>query len=152
MAEKLTQAGVRSEAIHGNKRKPPARALEGFKQGRFRVLVATGRGRARTGCRRHHAGHQLRSTHGTRNMRTAWPHGRAGMEVSPIPSAAPERSLLRQIERLLASFRRFWITVPLRKPSIPNSGPRILAAKRGGRRPGKFKGNHQQPSRKTRRR
>ena len=42
VADELEQAGIRSEAIHGNKSQAArTRALEGFKQGRFRVLVAT---------------------------------------------------------------------------------------------------------------
>ena len=42
VAEKLDQAGIRSATIHGNKSQAArTRALEGFKQNRFRVLVAT---------------------------------------------------------------------------------------------------------------
>ena len=42
VAKKLESAGVRGTAIHGNKSQAArTRALDGFKQGRFRVLVAT---------------------------------------------------------------------------------------------------------------
>ena len=56
--------------------------------------------------------------------------GRAGMSQSYSFCSAEERSLLRQIERLLGkAVRRFWITLPP-KPFIPNSRPRrILAGK-----------------------
>jgi ATP-dependent RNA helicase RhlE len=42
VAKKLEIAGIRSAAIHGNKSQAArTRALDGFKQGRYRVLVAT---------------------------------------------------------------------------------------------------------------
>ena len=42
VVQKLLAAGIRSTAIHGNKSQAArTRALEGFKRGRFRVLVAT---------------------------------------------------------------------------------------------------------------
>jgi ATP-dependent RNA helicase RhlE len=42
VAEQLTRAGVEAEAIHGNKsQNARQRALDGFKAGRLRVLVAT---------------------------------------------------------------------------------------------------------------
>ncbi|MEE4382882.1 MAG: DEAD/DEAH box helicase [Pseudomonadales bacterium] len=42
LAQKLVKAGVEAEAIHGNKsQNARTRALEGFKDGRVRVLVAT---------------------------------------------------------------------------------------------------------------
>lgn len=42
LAETLTKAGIKSEAIHGNKSQPQRqRALQAFKDGRVRVLVAT---------------------------------------------------------------------------------------------------------------
>lgn len=42
LAESLTQEGIRSEAIHGNKSQPQRqRALQAFRDGKARVLVAT---------------------------------------------------------------------------------------------------------------
>ena len=42
VAKKLSAAGIRGDAIHGNKSQAArTRALSGFKNGRFRVLVAT---------------------------------------------------------------------------------------------------------------
>ncbi len=42
VAKKLDAAGIRTTAIHGNKSQAArTRALDGFKQGRYRVLVAT---------------------------------------------------------------------------------------------------------------
>jgi len=42
VAKYLSKAGVHSEAIHGNKSQPQRdRAMNGFKKGKFRVLIAT---------------------------------------------------------------------------------------------------------------
>jgi ATP-dependent RNA helicase RhlE len=42
VAKYLSQAGVHSEAIHGNKSQPQRdRAMNGFKKGKFQVLIAT---------------------------------------------------------------------------------------------------------------
>ena len=149
VAEKLTQAGVRSEAIHGNKSQAArTRALEGFKQGRFRVLVATDV--AARGLDVDDITQVINydlpmepETYVHRIGRT----GRAGMEGQSYSfCSAEERSLLRQIERLLGKAVPAVLDHPYhseeafqsKQPAPKNFGRQ----NRGGRRPGKFKGNH----------
>ena len=149
VAEKLTQAGIRSEAIHGNKSQAArTRALAGFKQGRFRVLVATDV--AARGLDVDDITQVINydlpmepETYVHRIGRT----GRAGMNGQAYSfCSAEERSLLRQIERLLGKAVPAVLDHPYHSEEAFHSNqpaPKNFGRQsRGGRRPGKFKGNH----------
>jgi len=104
VSKKLEQAGVHASAIHGNKSQAArTRALDGFKQGMFRALVATdvaARGLDVDDIT-HVTNYDLpmeSETYVHRIGRTA----RAGADgISISFCCAEERSLLRDIERLL---------------------------------------------------
>ncbi|MFH1278961.1 MAG: DEAD/DEAH box helicase [Candidatus Eisenbacteria bacterium] len=102
--KKLSTAGIQSSAIHGNKSQAArTRALDGFKQGRYRVLVATDV--AARGLDVDDITHVINydlpieaETYVHRIGRTA----RAGANGSAISfCSAEERAYLREIERLL---------------------------------------------------
>ena len=104
VAETLEKAGIRSTAIHGNKTQSArTRALDGFKRGRFQVLVATDV--AARGLDVDDITHVINydlpmeaETYIHRIGRTA----RAGTEGSAISfCSAEDRALLSSIERLL---------------------------------------------------
>ncbi len=104
VVKSLENAGIRSTAIHGNKTQAArTRALDGFKRGRFQVLVATDV--AARGLDVDDITHVINydlpmeaETYVHRIGRTA----RAGMEGSAISfCSAEDRALLHSIERLL---------------------------------------------------
>lgn len=104
VVEKLSAAGVRATAIHGNKSQAArTKALDGFKRGRFRVLVATDV--AARGLDVDDITHVINydlpveaETYVHRIGRTA----RAGADGAAISfCSAEERAYLRDIERLL---------------------------------------------------
>lgn len=104
VVDKLYAAGIRSTAIHGNKSQAArTKALEGFKRGRFQVLVATDV--AARGLDVDDISHVINydlpteaETYVHRIGRTA----RAGAEGDAISfCSAEERAYLRDIERLL---------------------------------------------------
>jgi ATP-dependent RNA helicase RhlE len=105
LAQKLDKAGLGAEAIHGNKsQNARTRALEGFKSGRVRVLVATdiaARGIDIDGLP-HVVNFELPHVpedYVHRIGRT----GRAGAEGEAISLVSPEeRKQLKAIERLIA--------------------------------------------------
>ncbi len=104
VAGMLTQAGIRSEAIHGNKSQGARiAALDAFRRGKVKVLVATdiaARGIDIDGVT-HVINYELPNepeTYVHRIGRTA----RAGAEGKAISfCSAPERGYLRSIERLI---------------------------------------------------
>ena len=104
VVEKLTAAGIESAAIHGNKSQVArVKALNGFKQGRFKVLVATDV--AARGIDIDDVSHVINydlpmeaETYVHRIGRTA----RAGAEGSSISfCCAEDRAYLRAIDNLL---------------------------------------------------
>ena len=104
VADTLEKAGIRCTAIHGNKTQAArTRALDGFKRGRFQVLVATDV--AARGLDVDDITHVINydlpmeaETYVHRIGRTA----RAGMDGNAISfCCAEDRALLRSIERLL---------------------------------------------------
>jgi ATP-dependent RNA helicase RhlE len=104
VAKDLMHAGVRSEAIHGNKsQNARQRALQGFKNGQLRVLVATDI--AARGIDVDHLTHvfnfelpDVPETYVHRIGRT----GRAGADGTAIAFCDPEERVnLRDIQRLL---------------------------------------------------
>ena len=104
LMRKLYTAGIKTEAIHGNKTQAArTRALDGFKRNRFRVLVATDV--AARGLDVDDITHVINydlpveaETYVHRIGRTA----RAGADGSAISfCCAEDRSYLREIERLL---------------------------------------------------
>ncbi|MCD6336086.1 MAG: DEAD/DEAH box helicase [Candidatus Latescibacteria bacterium] len=104
VVKKLSKAGIEGAAIHGNKSQAArTKALDGFKQGRFRVLVATdvaARGLDVDGIT-HVINYDLpveAETYVHRIGRTA----RAGASGDAISfCCAEDRAYLREIERLL---------------------------------------------------
>ncbi|MDB4458993.1 DEAD/DEAH box helicase [bacterium] len=106
VAEKLAKRGVNATAIHGNKSQAArTRALDGFKRGRFEVLVATDV--AARGLDVDDITHVINydlpmdaETYVHRIGRTA----RAGAEGDAISfCSADERAYLRDVERLLGN-------------------------------------------------
>ena len=104
VAEKLEQSGIKAVAIHGNKSQGArTKALDGFKCGRYKVLVATDV--AARGLDVEDITHVVNydlpmeaETYVHRIGRT----GRAGMAGHSISfCSAEDRSLLREIEKLL---------------------------------------------------
>ena len=104
VVEKLEQAGIKCVAIHGNKSQAArTKALDGFKCGRYEVLVATDV--AARGLDVEDITHVVNydlpmeaETYVHRIGRT----GRAGMDGQAISfCSAEDRSLLREIEKLL---------------------------------------------------
>ncbi len=104
VAQTMEKAGIRCTAIHGNKTQAArTRALDGFKRGRFQVLVATDV--AARGLDVDDITHVINydlpmeaETYVHRIGRT----GRAGMDGNAISfCCAEDRALLRSIERLL---------------------------------------------------
>lgn len=104
VVKKLSAAGIRGTAIHGNKSQAArTKALDGFKQGRFRVLVATDV--AARGLHVDDVTHVINydlpvepETYVNRIGRTA----RAGAKGDAISfCCAEDKAYLREIERLL---------------------------------------------------
>jgi ATP-dependent RNA helicase RhlE len=155
VAKKLESAGVRGTAIHGNKSQAArTRALDGFKQGRFRVLVATDV--AARGLDVDDITHVINydlpaeaETYVHRIGRTA----RAGANGDAISfCSAEDRAYLRDIERMLGKpvpaemehayhcDLAFESTQAAPKRSGGNGG-RDGGGKRGGRHNGRAKRN-----------
>ena len=104
VVDSLTEAGIRAAAIHGNKSQAARiKALDGFKRGRFQVLVATDV--AARGLDVDDISHVVNydmpveaETYVHRIGRTA----RAGAEGDAVSFVSPEdRSYLTQVEKLL---------------------------------------------------
>jgi len=104
VVDKLSEAGVRAAAIHGNKSQAArTRALDGFKRGRYQVLVATDV--ASRGIDVDDVTHVVNfdmpveaETYVHRIGRTA----RAGAEGDAVSFCSPEdRAYLRAVEKLL---------------------------------------------------
>jgi ATP-dependent RNA helicase RhlE len=138
MAEKLTQAGMASAAIHGNKSQGArTRALSGFKTGELRVLVATDL--AARGIDIHQLPHVINLD--LPNQAEDYVHrigrtGRAGHPGHAISLvAAEEHELLRAIERLIGT-RLPRQEVPGFEPTVHQAPPLDLSGGRGRRNPG----------------
>jgi ATP-dependent RNA helicase RhlE len=143
MAEKLSEAGMAAAAIHGNKSQGArTRALDGFKSGELRVLVATDL--AARGIDIHQLPHVVNLD--LPNQAEDYVHrigrtGRAGHPGHAISLvAAEEHELLRAIERLIGS--------RLPREEVPGFEPTVLSAPpldlSGGR--GKGRGRSSQPA------
>ena len=149
VAKKLDAAGINGTAIHGNKSQSArTMALQGFKRGRFRVLVATDV--AARGLDVDDITHVINydlpleaETYVHRIGRTA----RAGANGDAISfCCAEDRAYLREIERLLGK------PVPVEmqhayhcdrafqssQPAPKHPGRNIGGGRRGGRRQGNF--------------
>jgi len=142
LMRKLYTAGIKTEAIHGNKTQAArTRALDGFKRNRFRVLVATDV--AARGLDVDDITHVINydlpveaETYVHRIGRTA----RAGADGSAISfCCAEDRSYLREIERLLGR------QVPTEMKHAyhcdkalhsTGSAPKSYSSNKGRRRPG----------------
>ncbi|MFM2145807.1 MAG: putative ATP-dependent helicase RhlE, partial [Bacteroidota bacterium] len=118
LAQKLMAAGIPADAIHGNKSQTARqRALEHFKLGKIRVLVATDI--AARGIDINELSHVLNydlpdvpETYVHRIGRT----GRAGASGTAISFCDPEeRSLLRDIERLIRK------QIPAQQANVPQA-------------------------------
>jgi ATP-dependent RNA helicase RhlE len=123
MAEKLSEAGMAAAAIHGNKSQGArTRALDGFKNGELRVLVATDL--AARGIDIHQLPHVVNLD--LPNQAEDYVHrigrtGRAGHPGHAISLvAAEEHELLRAIERLIGS--------SLPREEVPGFEPTVLSA------------------------
>jgi len=148
VAERLDQAGIRSVAIHGNKSQAArTRALKGFKQNRFRVLVATDV--AARGLDVDDITQVINydlpvesETYIHRIGRT----GRAGMDGQSWSfCTAEDRSLLHSIEKLLGRSVPVVLDHPYHSEEASRSklpAPKNFGRQqnRGHRRPGKFRG------------
>ena len=142
VAEQLEKAGVAADAIHGNKsQNARQRALEAFRKGRARVLVATdiaARGIDVSGVT-HVINYELPNepeSYVHRIGRTA----RAGAEGAAISFCdAAERTYLRDIERLIKLRLEVIGEAPSNdKPANdnPSSKPNRKKGPRPGRKPG----------------
>jgi len=142
VVDKLSSAGIHGAAIHGNKSQAArTRALDGFKQGRFRVLVATDV--AARGLDVDDITHVINfdlpveaETYVHRIGRTA----RAGADGDAISfCSAEDRAYLRAIERLLGNpvpvdvDHAYHCEAALRSRQ---PAPRDLGRGKGGRRKG----------------
>ena len=153
VAKTMEQAGIRSTAIHGNKTQAArTRALDGFKRGRFQVLVATDV--AARGLDVDDITHVINydlpmeaETYVHRIGRTA----RAGMDGNAISfCSAEDRALLRDIERLLGQPVPAEMEHPFHcerayhssQPAPKNFGRGRNIGGGGGRRNGGGGGNH----------
>jgi len=149
VAEKLCSAGINGTAIHGNKSQAArTRALDGFKRGRFRVLVATDV--AARGLDVDDITHVINydlpmeaETYVHRIGRTA----RAGADGDAISfCCAEDRAYLREIERLLGTpvpaemEHAYHCNQAFRssQPAPKNFGRNSGGARRGGRPQGNF--------------
>jgi ATP-dependent RNA helicase RhlE len=140
LAEQLDSDGLKSAAIHGNKSQGArTRALEGFKNGDVRVLVATDI--AARGIDIDQL--PLVVNHDLPDVPHDYVHrigrtGRAGRDGQAISLVAPDEiGLLRSIERLVNQR----ISPQVRpgyepSPQAVNSAPEPRPPMRGGRRPG----------------
>ena len=155
VVERLCQQGLLASAIHGNKSQGArTRALQGFKDGSVRVLVATDI--AARGIDIQQLPHVVNLD--LPNVPEDYVHrigrtGRAGETGHAISLVAAEETLLlKAIERLTGeSLRRE--NVPGFEPSILNAPPLDLSGGRGRRRPGqspKGSSRRRQDSRSTR--
>ena len=142
VAEQLEKAGVSADAIHGNKsQNARQRALEAFRKGRARVLVATdiaARGIDVSGIT-HVINYELPNepeSYVHRIGRTA----RAGAEGAAISFCdAAERSYLRDIERLIKLRLEVIGEAPANDKAAndnPASKPNRKKGPRPGRKPG----------------
>jgi len=140
LAEQLDSDGLKSAAIHGNKSQGArTRALEGFKNGDVRVLVATDI--AARGIDIDQL--PLVVNHDLPDVPHDYVHrigrtGRAGRDGQAISLVAPDEiGLLRSIERLVNQ-RISPQVLPGYEPSphAVNSAPEPRPPMRGGRRPG----------------
>ena len=107
VGEDLERRGVRAGVIHGNKSQGArSRALDDFKTGRVRVLVATDIAARGLDIAQHAAGRQLRSAARRRGLRASRRADRSapdstGRAVSLV--SASESGLLRQIQQVVAA-------------------------------------------------
>ncbi|MEE4301290.1 MAG: DEAD/DEAH box helicase [Pseudomonadales bacterium] len=153
LAQKLDKAGLEAEAIHGNKsQNARTRALEGFKSGRVRVLVATdiaARGIDIDGLP-HVVNFDLPHVpedYVHRIGRT----GRAGAEGEAVSLVSPEeRKQLRAIEKLIArdlpraELQGFAADLPADGPGDrAHQGPRAGGRGQGGGQRGRGQGGGQ---------
>jgi ATP-dependent RNA helicase RhlE len=153
VAETLEKAGIRCTAIHGNKTQAArTRALDGFKRGKFQVLVATDV--AARGLDVDDITHVINydlpmeaETYVHRIGRTA----RAGSDGNAISfCSAEDRALLRSIERLLDQPVPAEMEHPFHcerayhssQPAPKNFGRGRNSGGGGGRRNGGGGGNH----------
>jgi ATP-dependent RNA helicase RhlE len=153
VVKKLSKAGIEGTAIHGNKSQPArTKALDGFKQGRFRVLVATDV--AARGLDVDDITHVINydlpveaETYVHRIGRTA----RAGASGDAISfCCAEDRAYLREIERLLGKpvptdmEHAYHCDVAFRssQPAPKNFGRGSGGGGRGGQRGGRPQGNY----------
>jgi ATP-dependent RNA helicase RhlE len=157
LAEQLTRSGIDSAAIHGDKSQGAReRALEAFRRGASRVLIATdvaSRGIDVDGIS-HVINFDLPNTpecYVHRIGRT----GRAGATGEAISFCDPsERSMLREIERLIR--RRLDVSgeAPVEQPagaSVNPGGARTapLPPQHADRRPGRFRSGDRRDQRST---
>ncbi len=158
VAVKLNAAGIRGTAIHGNKSQAArAKALVAFKQGRFRVLVATDV--AARGLDVDDISHVINydlpveaETYIHRIGRTA----RAGARGDAISlCSAEDRVYLREIERLLGEVIQIEMEHPYHCDKAFNSrtpGPKTFRKKTDkGQRSGQIKGRFSKLRRSGRR-
>jgi ATP-dependent RNA helicase RhlE len=153
VVKKLEAAGIRSEAIHGNKsQNQRIRALEGFKKGQIRVLVASdiaARGLDVDGIT-HVINFEIPNepeTYVHRIGRT----GRAGATGTAVSLCdGEERGFLRDIERIIKRPVPV-LALPTNLPVLPPEPPREFENRRfgggGGRRFGGGGGGGHAPNR-----
>lgn len=136
VAERLVQSGIRSEAIHGNKsQNARTRTLNGFRDGRVKVLVATDL--AARGLDIDDVTHVI--NYELPNEPESYVHrigrtGRAGAQGKAIAfCGSEEKSYLRDIERLIGREvpRDGEDNIP-ELPPEPMGGGRGRGGKRGG--------------------
>ncbi len=151
VAKHLVGSGVEAAAIHGNKsQNQRERALEGFRQGQVRALVATDI--AARGIDIPEVTHVI--NYELPNVPESYVHrigrtaraGRAGIAIAFCDQE--ERAYLRDIERLIrqkipAEDRRGSIVVPAEaEPARPAHGHRPGGQRPGGQKPGGQRGHH----------
>jgi ATP-dependent RNA helicase RhlE len=152
VVEKLTAAGIESAAIHGNKSQVArVKALNGFKQGRYKVLVATDV--ASRGIDVENISHVINydlpmeaETYVHRIGRTA----RAGADGSSISfCCAEDRAYLRAIDNLLdepvpADINHMYHSDKAQNSTMP--APKNFGRGRAGGGGGRSQGNRSQGS------
>ena len=147
VAKYLSKAGVHSEAIHGNKSQPQRdRAMNGFKKGKFRVLIATDI--ASRGIDVNDLSHVINFE--LPNISESYVHrigrtGRAGASGQAISfcNEGEERKYLRDIQRLIQK-EIFLETSHEWHLNMPPVGTESHPASKGGRKSsgGKSKGGN----------
>ena len=148
LAKGLVLKGIRAEAIHGNKSQGAReRALDGFRRGSVRVLVATDIAARGIDVK----GVSLVVNHDIPNEPESYVHrigrtARAGADGHAVAFCEPdERGYLRDIEKLI----RQQIPMDADHPfAIPFDPALPVTSGRGGgdRRPGGFRGRAQSPA------